>query len=354
MDQDKIEKLKQLSELYKAGILTKEEVEQEKNKILGKVQLTHISEGEPNAQNKENGEISQPNNNDKDEAEFPEPSPSNPTYEDYDNKEDEIKEARKKRLIYGCILLLILIGIGVFIGLYQHRQNQIAYAKEREQARKDSIAEVERMIIKHREDSIKEEKLRNFTSPDLALFNLHGHVKSVKIRKGQVYTPYIFGVPEIHFTYEGQFKHSLIEDVAKLFYDMDPSTLRIKKNERGYIIKIAESNDLEEINLYWDENKLTSYEERNGGDKTKVNYNYRDNVVIDFISQSSNEVFLAKEYCQYTNYKYDNFNNWISCEYNITGFFNYYNDDGNGEKLISHKTIEPKAGVILREIEYYE
>ena len=152
MDTNKIQKLKQLSELFKQGILTKEELETEKNKILAK-DKSEAENNDVSSSNKETEEINSSDNEPEDE--HIQPSPEYHSYVDYDDDEG-IKEARKKKFIYGGIALAILIGIGVFFGLYQHRQNQLAYAKEREQARLDSIAEVERLLEIHRQDSIAE------------------------------------------------------------------------------------------------------------------------------------------------------------------------------------------------------
>lgn len=176
-EDSKIKKLKELSELYKAGILTKEELEAEKNKILAKDK----SEEENNNAPKSNKEKEEINSSDSElEDEKTQPSPVYDSNDDYDYDEEEIKEARKKKLIYGGIAFAILIGIGVFIGLYQHRQNQIAYAKEREQARLDSIAEVERLLEIHRQDSIAEvERKRKEQMLFIKKMISNGHIMTI-------------------------------------------------------------------------------------------------------------------------------------------------------------------------------
>lgn len=145
MDNSKINKLKELGELYKKGILTKEELENEKKKLLSDNKTTDSFRKENNSDYLSRSTDDKPHINTEikianRKASF-QPKPLSPS---------------KKRLIYILAAIVILIGIGVFIGLFQHHQSVIAQQKE--QARLDSIAEVERLAEIKRQDSIAEVK----------------------------------------------------------------------------------------------------------------------------------------------------------------------------------------------------
>ena len=166
MEPSKIDKLKELSELFKAGILTKEEVEEQKNKILNETSLT--SSLKNNSENsshklsdKDNVESFSKNN---DVTNHTKGSVNYKPLKSKDNKSSSFSDwfnSNRKKAYYLIATILVLIGTGVFIGLYQHRQNEIALAQQREQERLDSIAEVERLLEKHRLDSIAEvERIR--------------------------------------------------------------------------------------------------------------------------------------------------------------------------------------------------
>lgn len=347
MDQDKVEKLKQLSELYKSGILTKEELEAEMKKVLG--------DKTKDEKNKNEGySPSQRVANQKSQR-----KQTTFTDKSYGDNPNRKLAPINKKIIYFIAVIIILIGIGVFIGLYQHHQNQIALAKEREQARLDSIAEVERLLEIHRQDSIRHDaEIREFTSPDLALYGLHGRVKSLKIIQGFDFSPEPFSSHLVSFTYDGVLNdNNIIKDFVKKNYDMDPSTLKIKKNKSGFITHISDGMDWEHLDLNWKENKLISYKEGGGDCEIRITYNYIDNLVSGYKSESSCIGYLGILNCQYSNFEFDRYDNWIKCDYHQTGYNNEYDYDGDEyeeEKLIKHETLKPKTGVIIREIEYYD
>lgn len=144
MDSNKIEKLKQLSKLYKDGILTKEELELEKKKVLGEntssiMETNLIKEKEPVKPI---------------EDEEPKITYNVKKIGTDPNSDKHGITPNKKKVIYFIAAILILIGVGVFFGIYQHHQSVIAQQKE--QARLDSIAEVERLREIRRRDSIAE------------------------------------------------------------------------------------------------------------------------------------------------------------------------------------------------------
>lgn len=333
MNSNKIEKLKQLSELYKEGILTKEEVEQEKKKILA----------EDESQTERNTS--------------PGPSRTTPTYDNGD-EEDEIKSARKKKLIYGGIALIILIGIGVFIGLYQHHQNRITLENEREQARLDSIAEVERQIAQQREDSIRHDaEIREFTSPDLALYGLHGKVKSLKIIKGLNYYPYPFSAKKIEFTEEGDLKSNKpIKDYAINYIGMLPEfKININKNADGYVANVKSSEE-GSMTLNWQNGQLKSYKWNFYEFEDEVNYTYNGNLVSEYKSQNfslGSSIYIS---ILYNNYEFDKFDNWIKCNYRMTGTSEEGEPGYDDEEVavVSVQKIGPETGTIELEIEYYE
>lgn len=337
---DKIEKLQQLAELYKDGILTKEELEEEKRKILA---------DKP-------AEASQSPNIPTPPPFPPRPSQSDPNdnHSITDGQKPKLTQ-NKKRLIYIAASIIVLIGIGVFVGLYQHHQAVVA--QEREQARLDSIAEVERRIIaQQREDSIRHDaEMRNFTTPDLALYGLHGHVKSLKILKGKNYVPYALTSPSVDFTYDGKLtSNNPIKDYFQKNFDLNPSTLKIKKNNDGFIIQVTDGTEWEQVSFEWDRHKLISFKDESGDCSMTWEYKYGANIVSEINFQGACIGSLHQRDSRYTNYQYDKYDNWISCEYYQTGFNDEYYDDGYEEFLTSHVVIPPKSGKILREIEYYE
>lgn len=143
MGKDKVDKLIQIAELYKEGLLTKEEFEQEKKRILSmkesneevvrneRIKIEEKKPGLPNPQ------IIQPGWKEN-QSLYPTSTTKN--------------SSNKNKVIYLVSALIILIGIGVFIGLYQHHQSTVV--KQREQARLDSITEVERQLEIKRQESI--------------------------------------------------------------------------------------------------------------------------------------------------------------------------------------------------------
>lgn len=339
---DKIEKLQQLAELYKDGILTKEELEEEKRKILA----------DKPAEASQSPNIPTP-------PPFP-PRPSqldpNDNHSITDGQKPKLSP-NKKRLIYIAASIIVLIGIGVFVGLYQHHQAVVA--QEREQARLDSIAEVERRIIaQQREDSIRHDaEMRNFTTPDLALYGLHGHVKSLKILKGLDFMPYPFSSYSIDFNYEGQLTgNNPIKEYVKKNFGLDPSTVKIKRDNNGFIINVTDGHNWEQLNLSWKGYKIISFEDWDGDCSININYTYRNNEVSEYNSLGGCIGSYDERKCQYSNYQYDKYDNWIQCDYYLTGIFQEYQYDSytDEDRLIYQETIPPKSGKILREIEYYE
>lgn len=180
MDSNKIEKLKQLSELYKEGILTKEELEIEKQKVLS----DNLSDGSsienkkdlrPLVSNLDNPDISSK----KESKERP--------HRNSDNGLTNIIPTGKK-FIYLVATIVLLIGIGVFFGIYQHHQSIIAQQKEQDRIdsiaemerlmeirRQDSIAEVQRILEIQRQESIRRDSIEKLKNSPIADFNIDSH-----------------------------------------------------------------------------------------------------------------------------------------------------------------------------------
>lgn len=350
MDDNKISKLKALSELYKAGILSKEELEIEKKKLLG----DSNKDKAPETRNEESNSSSFSEKNDEN-IEIQHPSLN----EDSNNEQTEQTEEfnsrslsnwiveNKTKFYYLTASLLILIGIGIFIGLYQHRENQIAFAKEREQNRLDSIAEVERLMAKHIEDSIRHDfDIRNFTSPDLDLFDLHGKVKSVKllVNKFYDYLPYSLATYNLKFDDKGKCLN-LKESINKWYNDNSP--VSIERNEDGFIKEFVLNNDWGQAAWFeWNGRKLKAYSTGqtnvgHSGYSYDVTYN-SENFVVSVYCEGGGGQMSKESTTKFFDFKMDKYGNWTKCQYRTEETI--YTFDEN---------TEINEGWLTREIQYY-
>ncbi|MCH5318210.1 MAG: zinc ribbon domain-containing protein [Paramuribaculum sp.] len=247
-----------------------------------------------------------------------------------------------KKKLWLILVLLILIGVGVAIWVpaYQHKKDE--ELARIEQIRQDSIAAVEAELARLeqlRQDSIE---WVNFTSPDLALFNIHGHAKSVK---GNFYdegiSKFFSGNPKegYEFSYEGVTdKVAKNEYYDKLIYDND-----------GYIIKGKGQNDLGGIELTWTKDKkLKKIVDWFGTSTTETTFNYDDDGNVKNVTE---EFFLHGVETTKRNYKIiekDKFGNWIKMSYNEVKTIDY-----SGYDLSRDVESKKTSGVLTREITYY-
>lgn len=137
MDQDKIEKLKQLSELYKAGILTKEEVEQEKNKILGKSDPSDYNDKSQSVSNTKEELVKKENTGCKVSTQVIQPSDTNQQAPSRQKvyKNDSKNEGLfiKYKLYFIGLGAIILIGSFIWLFLILNRTNSIDNIEEEAQ-----------------------------------------------------------------------------------------------------------------------------------------------------------------------------------------------------------------------------
>lgn len=362
MDDKKISKLKELSELYKSGILSKEELDSEKNKLLHGNQESNVVDNlhhtgnnnprenvidEPQSQVLTNLQSKEKINNYDDDE-------SSHSDEDENNGRsiNAWFENNRQKLYYFGGSLIILIGIWVFFGLYQHRQNQIAIAKEREQARLDSIAEVERLIAQHREDSIRRDaEIRNFTSPDLQFFNLHGKIKSITSKHTVGYFPFKISWGKLYFNQNGECTNLNVA-IAKQ-YDKNPKNVELSYNKKGELIKSQIENWVNEYK--WDDKKIISYIEHYVSNERS--YRYFD------VLYANSDVIEVKEFGQYSyggnylvEYKYsdfkkDSYGNSIEFNWEYERYKIEYKDYDSYIKL---SRTDSSHGITTRLIEYYD
>ena len=207
----------------------------------------------------------------------------------------------------------------------------------------DSIAAVEKAdeaAEKARLDSIAKEegKRRNFSSPDLDFFNLHGAVKEMTVRyPGQDDWNSSLGG---WWLWKGTYKFS--EDGTWTNFKSISDLRKIKRDSKNRITKIIippyyDDLDFDVISYSWDGNRLKSVSDRfNDG-----TLHFKDGDIISFNYSVSPGEGKGYWIMQFNDFEYDDNGNWISCKWHG----DYHDDYGDRAS---------DDGKILRTITYYE
>ena len=208
----------------------------------------------------------------------------------------------------------------------QARQEALAKARQDsiDKARQDSIDKARQdSIDKARQDSIKRV---NRVTPDLAFFNLHGPVKTLKDEDGKTW----------EFTPEGNLKTT-------------PSNFT--RDSKGYIV--METVDSEEWHFF-NEKRYFRYNDKmqiyhidldgyEGGGKIDYTYDSRGLVVRDHTEYEYDELTIYKAKYTYTNI--DKYGNWTTRNWIVY-------DTSDGEEASFENSLYD--GTEYRTITYYE
>lgn len=209
-------------------------------------------------------------------------------------------------------IVLAIFGVGG-VGYYFYTDNkaQKEMALAAEQARLDSI-EAARL------DSIRQDSIarRNFTTPDLAFNELHGHVDICKsgCGAGSYYTT---------FSYNNMGELISIDNVRPKF----------TRDKNGQITKDGDGDD---VTIYkWKDNKIST-ELRSG---LQYESNEYGPVIIRYFYNSDNQLAYTtyddsdrnwgegqrRRKCKitYSNYQFDEMGNWISRKATSTYQYNF-------------------------------
>lgn len=168
------------------------------------------------------------------------------------------------------------------------------------------------------QEELNEDAYRNFTSPDLQLFNLHGKVKSVSYSSKTFFPNFLgdFNGP-INFDTEG--KCTNIKAVAKTV--LGNGSIQMVRNDKNQITKLANNNpydDKQEFKLGWKDGRLSSYkyEYWEGGNDVKISYN--NDLPKTTKGYGGGEGETDEITGKYSNFVFDDMGNWISCDYKVT------------------------------------
>ena len=190
----------------------------------------------------------------------------------------------------------------------------------------------------------------DFSSPDLDFFNLHGHVKQLTIS----YT----GLEDGESLFDGWYnpgtycfdqKGLWINPGVFEYKDgkwVNPGIYKLERNEKGQIIKFYFTKEgLEDWhfceNFSWMANTLDFFSLYS----TAGTIGYSDNLIANIELDHSYTQYPMEDKITFSNWKFDEQGNWISCEWSQTISYNTEDED----------PIPPvkNSGLIIRKIIYF-
>ena len=250
------------------------------------------------------------------------------------------KGGNGKKLLIICAAVAV-VAIAAFVGVSSHkkyvaeRQAAAELAAQMEQARRDSIAEVERLIAV--QDSIRRDSIerRNFLTPDLAFNDLHGHVKKYTLSSTQYdgynSSPYLFdenGSWTNPPTWSAEDRQSFPDRTKKRM---------VVRNNDGYIVKIYESPecDYESCTYSWKNDKVVA---KIWNEDECYLYTYNDNGDLIKNHEKCEKGEINDIYYTYSNYVYDDLGNWISRKVKSSWKDSYTGETG-GETYTERRQI---------------
>lgn len=249
----------------------------------------------------------------------------------------------KLLLIFLSVITIAIICAGVWLGI-DYKQKKDVEAENlrleqlrREQIRQDSIIAARKEAA--RQDSIRQDSIarRNFTSPDLALNELHGHVKRcVWSRVSDWDYQTVFS-----YTYDGVLVNSKGE-----FYH------KYTRNKQGQII--SDQEEFCETAYKWFKNRVSSsqmvwceYETAYGDGATHYFYDNDGILVYTTTDGGDGENGLMRNMkTVFSDYKFDEMGNWISRK----GTTTYQDDEFRVGNWKNHKEVHKE----MRVITYFE
>lgn len=176
-------------------------------------------------------------------------------------------------------------------------------SSSKDKERNDSIAAAE--LEAARLDSIRQDSInrRNFTTPDLAFNELHGHVKKCEWghESDGYYAP--------NFIYN---------DEGVLSPKQGGNNYTYRRNKQGQITKV--SGEYETIVYGWSENRISSKEVVESEGETAfgggaVHYHYDENGLLHYTTTDDGcgeNGYMRNMKTVYSDYQFDEMGNWIS------------------------------------------
>lgn len=249
---------------------------------------------------------------------------------------------RSNRALWIVIIILLIAaaGIGTYYYIDNKNQQKREETERREQHRRDSIAAEEARaealarlaaLEKQRLDSIE---WYSFTSPDLTLLDLHGHVKSV--------------------SYTGDVNLTLINYFSNNFNineDGNITNLTITRNNQGQITTIKKRSDYmpdyyEQISIKWSGNTPKTLS-GNGIDwASDEMLTYSNGSLVSTSSESGAEGYYFSSTSTVSPLEFDNYGNWTVA--NIT-----HNEVVDGSDHGEDIETNSSSYTIRRNITYY-
>ena len=229
----------------------------------------------------------------------------------------------------------IVLSVAIMVSACAIAQQQGSETQQQEQARQDSINKaleqmrqdsINKAIEQIKLDSIREDSIRrNRVTPDLALFELHGPVKSVN--KG-----YITGFADNGANFD---KDGKVTSLNKISYINKRGNITRDANGRIKSISCREEEGWPTIssdNITYDGNNLPikiygKYLESTGNSSLK----YNNGLLASETNNFDGEGDITKSTITYTYLKFDKYGNWTSRKasfknYDYEGYCNSHSE----------------------------
>ena len=278
---------------------------------------------------------------------------SQPIY-DYDDEYEDEEPSSKGKILKIIYIVVVLGFIGWFCYDYMQdgassnaeamRQDSIAKAESLAKARQDSIAKAyQDSIVKAREDSITKARQdsiarRTRVTPDLALFELHGPVKSVTFKDRDLFHNNEGFTLQLSYAENGKLKA------------INGCTFNRDANGRIKSIKTYMIGEEDDFYITYDKNNrpIKIFNEGLEWDGT-ITYKYNaSGFIVSENSYYGGEGCYGRTLNQYSNFNVDKYGNWTS-RTSSTAYKEWY--DG-GEEPMSYSN--GGTGTEYRTITYYE
>lgn len=260
------------------------------------------------------------------------------------NNNDNNNRSNRALWIVIIILLIAAAGIGTYFYIDSKNQQKREETERREQHRRDSIAAEEARLEalarlaaleKQRLDSIE---WYSFTSPDLTLLDLHGHVKSVSYNEQAHELSYLY-------TFATSFK---LNEQGQL----QLSKLSASRNADGQITKVTDPAEFDGhyMSISWSGNKPETFDGFwvEGGEYGS--FEYSDGELKYIQSTGGGEGCSFSENTSITHLETDDHGNWTKIKLSINGT-NECEDAYDYQYF--HQEPYSNTIIITRRIEYY-
>ena len=291
---------------------------------------------------------------------MPSEIPENMEYTDPSIYDDNPEPRKDRRLILIVVIFLVLLAGGT-TSYYFYAKKKAQTAAFAEKARLDSIAAVEAARLDSiaaveaaRLDSIRQDSIyRNFSTYDLAVFNLHGHVKSVKLIEGEIgMTTFEIFAEE---SKEDYYSFDVNGNCTTPKKRPDEYFLGFKYDKQGKIVgsRFVESGGCPTHEIKWDKNMRVIREFSSYG-MHWIEYEYRYSETGDLLSvriqEVGNQQFQDVKSVIFTILERDRWGNWTKRKASISGRSEHY--DYESGRTISEPYSETR--IDSRIIEYYD